>query len=65
MAHTHTTKHDHGDGTHSETKTTTYESGASKTVESDITDRNLLGGDKVVSVTQTDSHGNSTTRNVR
>lgn len=57
----HVTKHDHGDGTHSETHTTNYNDGSSKSVTWDTTDRNLLGGDKWESTTRTDSHGNSKT----
>jgi hypothetical protein len=65
MAKVHTTKHDHGDGTHSETKTTTYPKGTTVTVETDTTDRNLLGGDKVISRTTTDPAGNSKTEKYR
>lgn len=61
MTKEHTTKHDHGDGKWTETKTTTYDSGASKSVTKDITDRNLLNDGKVVSVTRTDKDGNSRT----
>lgn len=61
MSKTHTTKHDHGNGHHTETTTTEYESGASKSVTKDISDRNLLNDGSVRSVTYTDSDGNSRT----
>ena len=59
---THTTKHDHGNGTHTETTTTSYPSGASKSVTSDITDRTWFSNDDVVEVTRTDKDGNSQTK---
>ena len=62
MATTNTTKHDQGDGTHTKETTTTYPSGATKTVETDITDTTLVSVDPVVSVTRTDADGNSKTR---
>jgi hypothetical protein len=63
MAKEHTTTHKHGDGTWTETKTTTYESGESKSVTKDITNRTLLNDGKIISVTETDKHGNSRTKN--
>jgi len=60
MSKTETTKWKE-DGHWHESVKTNYDSGESKTVTSDITDRNLLGGDEVESVTHTDSHGNSRT----
>ncbi len=62
MTKEHTTKHKHGDGTWTETKTTTYDSGASKSVTKDITDRTLLNDGKVLSRTDTDKSGNSRTK---
>jgi len=62
MAKEHTTKHKHGDGTWTETKKTTYDSGGSKSVTKDITDRTLLNDGKVKSVTRTDKDGNSRTK---
>jgi len=61
MTKVHTTKHKNGDGTWTETKTTTYDSGASKSMTKDITHRNLLNGGKVISKTVTDKSGNSRT----
>ena len=61
MTKEHTTKHDHGNGTWTETKTTTYDSGASKSVTKDITDRTLLNDGSVISKTETDKDGNSRT----
>ncbi len=61
MTKEHITKHEHGDGTWSETKTTTYDSGATKSVTKDITERTLLHDGDVVSVTRTDKDGNSRT----
>jgi hypothetical protein len=58
----HIVKHDHGDGTHSESRITEYPSGATKEVVVDTTNRNLVSVDPVVSVTNTDSKGNSTTK---
>ncbi len=57
----HTTKHKHGDGTWTETKTTTYPSGYSKSVTKDITHRTLLNDGTIKSVTRTDRDGNSRT----
>jgi hypothetical protein len=62
MTKEHTTKHQHGDGTWTETKTTTDDSGASKSVTKDTTDRTLLNDGTVTSVTRTDRDGNSTTK---
>ena len=62
MSKEHTTKHKHSDGTWTETKTTTYDSGGSKSVTKEITDRNLLNDGKVKSVTRTDKNGNSSTK---
>jgi|HubBroStandDraft_6_1064221.scaffolds.fasta_scaffold09987_2 hypothetical protein len=64
MSKSHTTKHRSGDGRWHENRTTTYSDGSSKTVRSDITNRNVFGGDRVESVTRRDSHGNSHTRKV-
>lgn len=65
MTREHTTKHKNGDGTWTEIKTTTFDSGGSKTVVKDITDRNLLYDGKITSVTRTDSDGNSETKRYR
>ncbi|WP_310452256.1 hypothetical protein [Sulfuritalea sp.] len=62
MTKEHTTKHKHGDGTRTETKTTTYDSGGSKSVTKDITNRTLLNDGKVISRTDIDKNGNSRTK---
>lgn len=62
MTKEHTTKHKHGDGTVTETKTTTYDSGGSKSVTKDITRRTLLNDGKVIRRTDTDKDGNSRTK---
>ena len=56
------TKHRHGNGTITETKTTNYPTGGSKSVTKDISNRTLLNDGKVKSVTRTDRNGNSTTK---
>lgn len=61
MTKEHTTKHKHSDGTWTETNTTTYDSGASKSVTKDITNRTLLNDGSVISKTETDKNGNSRT----
>lgn len=61
MTKEHSTKHKDGDGSWHETKTTTYDSGATKSVTKDITDRTVLYDGKVESVTRTDKDGNSRT----
>lgn len=61
MGTQHTTKHQHSDGTWTETTTTDYKDGSSKSVTKDITDRTLLNDGKVITVTRTDSDGNSRT----
>ncbi len=59
---TKTTKTDHGNGHHTERTTTTYDSGGTKTVEKDTSDRTLLYDGHVTSVTRTDADGNSETK---
>ncbi|GEM_PF-3904630 len=61
MATTHRSKHKSG-GRWTESTTTKFKDGSSKTVRKDITDRNLLGGDKWKSTTRTNKYGNSTTK---
>jgi len=63
MSKERTTKHKHGDGTWTETKTTEFDSGGSKSVTKDVTDRTLLHDGDVISVTRTDKDGNSRTEN--
>jgi hypothetical protein len=61
MTSKHIIKQRTGDGTWYETEKTSYDSGASKAVTRDITDRTLISVDPVVEVTRTDTHGNSRT----
>ncbi len=61
MTKEHVTTHDHGNGRHTESTTTVYDSGATKEVVRDISDRSLVSIDPVISVTRTDSDGNSKT----
>jgi hypothetical protein len=61
MTKTHITKHDHGDGTHSETRTTIHPRGTVVEKTYDTTDRNVLGGERFIEKTVTDPDGNSKT----
>lgn len=63
MSKEHTTKHKHGNGTWTETKTTTYDGGGKKSVTKDITKRNLLNDGRGIRVTKIDKAGNSRTKN--
>ena len=65
MAKTHTTRHNDGNGHVTETKVTTYDSGATKAVTTDISETTLVSVDPVISVTRTDEEGNSHTTRYR
>ncbi len=64
MSTKHTEKYKEN-GRWKEDVTTERSDGSSKTVTTDIQDRTLIGGDRIESITEIDSHGNSTTRNIR
>lgn len=55
------TKHDHGDGSHTETHRTEYPRGTVVEKTYDTTESTVLGGDRFVEKTVTDPDGNSTT----
>ena len=58
---THTTRQNDGDGNVTETTVTTYDSGATKTVVTDISETTLIRVDPVITVTREDPDGNSET----
>ena len=62
MSKTEITKQDHGNGHHTETTTTHHDSGGTKTVVKDTTDRSLVYDGHVTEVTRTTPDGNSVTK---
>ena len=62
MAKTHTTTGRDGNGRPYETKTTVWDSGGSKSVTRDTTNRTVFSDGKITSISTTDRHGNRNTK---